>query len=276
MRDRIEVMEEIGCGPVDWAPRAAADQGRGPGQTASQTAPVAVRLAIRPLADRIGDFVKDAAVPVASVFVRAKSNRSRDRDRAGRLRQREFFAVDGLDDLIAGALSRSPGAIARRPRPAPLAAACCRPNPEHARCLPVLLDFELDLAAAAARLPLHEHVVIPGGGRSGRVQPVGDRDVGCPWPEIRGIWDDDGALRHKAVSGVALAGNPERDRAADRTVVPLPLLSKAVVPVRSSRCHRPTTEEAAAAAACCRRSRRARGRRPRSSRRRPRRTGGGQ
>src|SRR6185503_17549470 len=175
----------------------------------------------RPLADRLGDFVKDAAVPVSPVFVRAEANRSRDRDCASRLRQRVCFAVDGLDDLTADALADHlvPVPVDHvRPR---LQLPAAGRTPEHARCLPVLLNFELDLAAIAAPLSLHEHVVIPFRGWGCRVQPVGNCDIGCPWPEIWSIWDDDGALRHKAVSGVALAGNPERDRAADRTVVPL-------------------------------------------------------
>jgi hypothetical protein len=67
------------------------------------------------------------------------------------------FAVDGLDDLIADALADHlvPMPVDHvRPR---LQLPAADRTPEHARCLPVRLDFELDLAATAARLPLHEH-----------------------------------------------------------------------------------------------------------------------
>src|SRR5213592_4210941 len=104
----------------------------------------------RPLADRIGNFVEDAAIPVAPIFVRAESNGHGDRDRAGRLRQRVCFAVDGLDDLIADALTDHvvPLPVDHvRPR---LQLPAAGRTAEHARCLPVWLDFELDLAATAA------------------------------------------------------------------------------------------------------------------------------
>ena len=171
-------------------------------------------------ADRIGDLVEDAVVPVAPVLVRAEADRIRHRDRASRLRRREGRAVDGLDDLSADALADHLVPVPVdyvRPR---LQLPPAKRTAEHARRLPVLLDFDLDLATAAPARSLREHVVIDAVGRERRrVQPVGDRDRRRPRYEIGSVRDDDRALGNEAVGGVELTRNPERDRAADRTVV---------------------------------------------------------
>ena len=97
-------------------------------------------------ADRIGHFVEDAFVPVASALVRAEANGVRHRDRARRLRDREALAVDRLDDLsaVADASHEVPLPVDHvRSRLQLLAAERAA---EGTRCLPILLDFELDLA----------------------------------------------------------------------------------------------------------------------------------
>src|SRR5438105_5138478 len=111
-------------------------------------------------ADRIGHFVQDAFVPVASALVRAEADGVRHRDRARRLRHREARAVDRLDDLSAVA---DAGHLV--PLPVDHVRSCLQlllaeRTAEHARCLPVLLDFDLDLATPARTVSLREHVVI--------------------------------------------------------------------------------------------------------------------
>src|SRR6266550_8360656 len=116
------------------------------------------RCALRSLrgsaADRIGHFVEDAFVPVASALVRAEANGVRHHDRARRLRHREARAVDRLDDLsaVADAGHLVPLPVDHvRSRLQLLAAGG---TTEHARCLPVLLDFDLDLTTLARAVSL--------------------------------------------------------------------------------------------------------------------------
>src|SRR5436190_550235 len=145
----------------------------------------------------------------------------RNRDRARRLRHREARAVDRLDD---------PGAVADAghlvPLPVDHVRSCLQlllaeRAAEHARCLPGPVDLDLDLATSARAVSLREHVVIYAvAAREGRrLQPVGDRDRRRPRYQIGGVRDDDRTLGNEAIGGVEVTRNPERDRAADRTVV---------------------------------------------------------
>ena len=156
--------------------------------------------------------------------MRAEAYRIRHRDRASRLRRREARAVDRLDDLSADALADHLVPVPVDYVRSRLQLLPAERTAEHARRLPVLLDFDLDLATAARMVPLREHVVIDAvaaRGQGRRVQPVGDRDIRRPRFEIGSIWDDDGALGDEAVGGVELARDPERDGATDRAVVPV-------------------------------------------------------
>src|SRR5439155_26371300 len=99
-------------------------------------------------ADRIAYRVEVAVVPVAPVLVRAEADRIRHRDRAGRLRRREARAVDGLDDLGAGALADHLVPVPVDDVRSRLQLLPADRTAEHARRLPVLLDFDLDLATA--------------------------------------------------------------------------------------------------------------------------------
>src|SRR5437588_8766410 len=101
------------------------------------------------LADCVGDFVESAAVPVAAVFVGSESQRVGDGDRSGRLRRRrDGNGVDVLDDLISVADADDVVPCAVGEVGASLDLAFAEAASKHARGLSVLLDFELDLAAA--------------------------------------------------------------------------------------------------------------------------------
>src|SRR5436309_7496887 len=127
---------------------------------AVSSAPLALRSPRGSAADRIGHFVEDAFVPVASALVRAEANGVRHRDRSRRLRHREALAVDHLGDLSAVA-----DASHVVPLPVDHVRSCLQllaaeRAAEGAQGLPIPLDFELDLATLARAVSLREHVVI--------------------------------------------------------------------------------------------------------------------
>src|SRR5207245_10654975 len=145
--------------------------------------------------------------PVAPALARAEADRTRPRERASRLRRRQARAVDRLDDLSADALADHLVPLPVDYVRSRLQLLPAERTAEHARRLPVLLDFDLELATLARMVPLREHVVIDAvaaRGQGRRVQPVGDRDVRRTRFEIGSIWDDDGGVWEEAVGGVVV------------------------------------------------------------------------